>query len=88
MGLLPYQFYRISPLEFGLMAQGYKNRQVMEMKLNRNVIYTMAKLWGSNTPNDPADFWDLGDKVETDMDEVAKLFDALREKDKEKQTNG
>lgn len=80
MGLKPIEFYNISPLEFSLMVEGHKNKTLTEFKLNRNIVFMMARLWGTNVPKDPADFWDLGDKVEQDEDEVAKLFEQLREK--------
>lgn len=80
MGLKPIEFYSVSPLEFSLMVEGHKNKTLTEFKLNRNIVFMMARLWGTNVPKDPAEFWDLGDKVEQDEDEVAKLFEQLRAK--------
>lgn len=80
MGLLPVEFYQVSPREFVVMVEGYRNRRIDEYKLNRNIIFMMARLWSSKPPNRPEELWDLGDKEETDEDEVAKLFEALRNK--------
>ena len=80
MGLTPLEFYSMSPIEFALFTEGYNNRRLMEFKLNRNIVFTMARLWGSNIPKDPAEFWDLGDKEVQDDDEVGKLFEQLRQK--------
>lgn len=80
MGLKPIEFYSISPIEFEVMADAYKNKMLTEFKLNRNIIFMMARLWGNNVPKDPAEFWDLGDKVTQDEDEIAKLFENLRNK--------
>lgn len=80
MGLLPVQFYNLSPLEFSLYAEGFKNKRLTEFRLNRNIVFMMARLWGKDVPKDPADFWDLGDKEEVNEDEIAKLFDELRKK--------
>lgn len=81
MGLKPVEFYSISPLDFSLLTEAYKNKMLTEFKLNRNIIFMMARLWGSNVPKDPAEFWDLGDKSEQDEDEIAKLFEELRKKE-------
>lgn len=80
MGLKPIEFYSMTPIEFTLMSEAYKNRTLVEFKLNRNIIFMMARLWGSNVPKDPADFWDLGDKEVANEDEVEKLFEQLRKK--------
>lgn len=80
MGLKPIEFYAISPIEFSLMAEAYKNRTLTDFRLNRNIVFMMARLWGTNVPKDPAEFWDLGDKVESSDDDVAKLFDEIRKK--------
>jgi hypothetical protein len=81
MGLKPVEFYAMSPLEFALFSRGYNNKKITEFKLNRNIVFTMARLWGSNVPKDPAEFWDLGDKTEHSEDEIAKLFEQLRQKE-------
>ena len=80
MGLKPLEFYSISPREFDLMVEGFKNRQLTEFKLNRNILFTMARLWSDKAPKSPKDLWDLGDEDEIKEDEIGKLFEALKEK--------
>lgn len=81
MGLKPKEFYSISPREFGLMIEGFKNRQLTEFRLNRNILFIMARLWSDKAPKTPKELWDLGDEEEkTNEDEIAKLFEALKEK--------
>jgi hypothetical protein len=40
----------------------------------------MARLWSDKAPKTPKELWDLGDEEETNEDEIAKLFEALKEK--------
>ena len=62
------------------MVEGYRNRRLDDYKLNRNLMFMMARLWSSKPPSKPEDLWDLGDSSEPQEDEVAKLFEALRNK--------
>ena len=81
MGLKPVEFYSISPREFNLMVEGFRNRRIDEYRLNRNLMFTMVKLWSSKPPSSPQELWDLGDAPsEVQDDEVAKLFEALKQK--------
>jgi hypothetical protein len=81
MGLMPVDFYSVSPKEFMLMAEGYRARRIDDYKLNRNIIFMMARLWSSKPPNSPNDLWDLGDEVvQSSDDELAKLFEAVKNK--------
>jgi hypothetical protein len=80
MGLKPIEFYSISPKEFELMVEGFKNRQLTNFRLNRNILFIMARLWSDKAPKTPKELWDLGDEEETNEDEIAKLFEALKEK--------
>lgn len=82
MGLTPIQFYNVTPREFHLMVQGFRNRRIDQYKQNRNLMFIMAKLWSSKPPSKPQDLWELpGDVVEEHSeDEIAKLFEALKEK--------
>jgi hypothetical protein len=80
MGLLPIEFYSISPIEFHLMVEGYRNRRKDEYKLNRNILFVMQKLWSSKPVNDPNQLWQLDETEETSEDEIDKLFDELRKK--------
>lgn len=82
MGLRPHEFYQISPAEFRLMSEGFRNARVDQYRQNRNLMYIMAKLWSSKPPARPQDLWELpGDEGEAvGEDEVAKLFEALKEK--------
>jgi hypothetical protein len=80
MGLKPVEFYSISPVEFGLMVEGYRKRRIDEYKLNRNIMFTMVKLWSSKPVNSPKDLWDLGDEEVGSDEELAKLFEAVKQK--------
>lgn len=79
MGLKPKEFYELSPKEFNLMAKGYHRNRLDNYKLNRNILFIMVRLWGKDAPSKIEDFWDLGDKEETDEDEIKKLFEALKD---------
>lgn len=79
MGLRPVEFYSVSPKEFVLMAEGYRNRRKDEYRLNRNIIFVMQKLWSAKPVNDPNQLWELDEKQERG-DDVARLFEELRKK--------
>jgi hypothetical protein len=82
MGLRPQEFYAISPRDFELMAQGFKNGRVDQYRQTRNIMFTMAKLWGSKI-NTPAELWELpGDRDVLEGksdDELKKLFEWLKD---------
>jgi hypothetical protein len=78
MGLKPLEFYSISPKEFSLMVEGFRRRRLDEYRLNRNIMYVMVKLWSSKPVNDPNDLWELDERTETKDDELAKLFESIK----------
>ena len=82
MGLKPVEFYSVSPREFSLMVEGFRNRRIDEYRLNRNLMFTMVKLWSSKPPSSPSELWDLGDAPSSDVqeDEIKKLFEAVKQK--------
>lgn len=83
MGLRPLEFYQTSPRDFGLMLEGYRARKLDDYKLNRNLMFIMVKLWSSKPINSPQELWDLGDGEPTQNsdDELAKLFEAVKQKE-------
>ena len=81
MGLRPVEFYSISPVEFELMVQGFRNSRIDSYKQTRNLMFTFAKVMGSNI-NSPDDLWQLDDKeqVEESDDEILKLIRETKSK--------
>jgi hypothetical protein len=79
MGLTPNEFYSVSPVEFELMARGFHRARIYESKLNRNIMYVIAKTAGSKI-NSPEELWPLDEPqdISEGMDEVLKLFEAER----------
>jgi hypothetical protein len=78
MGLTPKEFYSVSPVEFELMARGFHRARIYESKLNRNIMYVIAKTAGSKI-NSPEELWPLDEpQEETGEDEIKKLFEALK----------
>ena len=41
-------------------------------------MYVMVKLWSSKPVNDPNDLWELDERTETKDDELAKLFESIK----------
>jgi hypothetical protein len=72
MGLTPHEFCGMSPKDFSLVVEGYRRRKLDEYKLNRNLMFIMARLWSSKPPNNPKELWDLGDEDNRISDEQAK----------------
>ena len=81
MGLRPVEFYSISPVEFELMVQGFRNSRIDSYKQTRNLMFTFAKVMGSNISS-PEDIWALDDKeqVEESDDEILKLIRETKSK--------
>jgi hypothetical protein len=77
MGLTPKEFYSVSPVEFELMARGFHRARIYESKLNRNIMYVIAKTAGSKI-NSPDELWPLDEPQEESEDEIQKLFDNLK----------
>ena len=81
MGLRPVEFYSISPVEFQLMVQGFRNSRIDSYKQTRNLMFTFAQVMGSNISS-PEDIWALDDKeqVEESDDEILKLIRETKSK--------
>lgn len=80
MGLLPVEFFSIAPRDFAMMLEGYREQRKDEYRLNRNILFVMQKLWSSKPVNDPEQLWSLEEKKQVGEDEIAKLFEALKNK--------
>ena len=81
MGLKPVEFYSISPVEFQLMVDGFRNSRKDRYRQTQYLMFTFAKVMGSNI-NSPEDIWALDDKeqVEESDDEILKLIRETKSK--------
>jgi hypothetical protein len=83
LGLLPNEFYEISPRHFSLMLDGYQDKKIDGYKQTRLLMFTMVRLMGDpkTAPKSPSALWELpGDEeIANGMsdDDIKDLFKRL-----------
>jgi hypothetical protein len=82
MGLLPRDFYDMSPREYSLMKMGYETRRKESMKQTRMIMFTMVTLFADpkSAPKSPEEFWPLpGEKdiKQINEEEYREIFKRL-----------
>lgn len=82
MGLTPYEYYCMSPLEFYFASKGYMERYWKEWDRTRHIMYTMASTVPSKKKLPKMQFWfPLPMDGETHGEEDIKdMFAKLKEK--------
>ncbi len=83
MGLLPRDFYDMSPREYSLMRTGYEARIVESKKQTRMLMFTMVRLMAdpSTAPKSPEELWSLPGDVDIKQineEEYKEIFKRLK----------
>lgn len=66
MGLLPQDYYKLTPVEFGLMYSGYIRKEVKRKKELRLLVYYTVKGYADpkGFPSTPERFWPIDEEDE------------------------
>lgn len=83
MGLLPRDFYDMSPREYSLMRTGYEARIVESKKQTRMLMFTMVRLMADpkTAPKSPEELWLLpgdNDIKQINEEEYKEIFKRLK----------
>ena len=72
MGLRPSEYYRLTPVEFGLMYEGFRKKEIERKKELRLLSYFIVKGWADpkSMPRSMEEWWpiDEGEKAANSVD--------------------